>query len=124
MNRIDARPPDQSPRRTNAVQAARAWRPRLGNEDLTALVLFILTVLLIFSSRLISPSLGRWDEARAILCDFDLRHGGRHRPADRDSDRRARSFRGFGDDARRYSAFQFCRRVLGRAHLGACRWCY
>jgi ribose transport system permease protein len=67
MNRIDARPPDPVAAEDQRGSGGRAWRPRLGNEGLTALLLFTLTVLLIFSSRLISPSLGGWDEARAIL---------------------------------------------------------
>jgi ribose transport system permease protein len=40
---------------------------RLGREDLTALALFAIAALLILASGWISPSLGSWSQARAIL---------------------------------------------------------
>jgi ribose transport system permease protein len=44
---------------------ARGWR--LSQEDLTALALFALTALLILGSGWVSPGLGSWSQARAIL---------------------------------------------------------
>ncbi len=44
--------------------SVRRWTSR---EDLTALVLFVITALLIVSSGWISPGLGSWSQARAIL---------------------------------------------------------
>ena len=67
MNLHDA-PQVQQPVAQTADRASQGvgWR-RLGSEDMTALVLFALTALLILSSGWISPSLGSWTQARAIL---------------------------------------------------------
>ena len=51
---------------TDATVATAVWR-RLSSDDLTALVLFVITALLILSSGWISPGLGSWSQTRAIL---------------------------------------------------------
>ena len=67
MNLIDTHTPEPAAAESLVGWHARASVRRLSNEDLTALVLFVLTALLIFASRWINPSLGSWSEARAIL---------------------------------------------------------
>jgi ribose transport system permease protein len=44
-----------------------ARRPRIGSDVWTVIALFAVTIVMILASRLISPSFGSWDQARAIL---------------------------------------------------------
>jgi ribose transport system permease protein len=48
-----------------AVQRPRRWR--IGGDDVGALLLLVMTALLILASGWISPALGSWNQARAIL---------------------------------------------------------
>jgi ribose transport system permease protein len=45
----------------------RTRRPRIGSDAWTVIGLFAVTIVMILASRLISPSFGSWDQARAIL---------------------------------------------------------
>ncbi len=67
MNPIDVQTPDRTAtrdlRHSQGVVSTR-W---LSSEDRTAVAMFALTVLLILASRWISPGLGSWSQARAIL---------------------------------------------------------
>jgi ribose transport system permease protein len=66
MKAAEATMPDAAAGATPAVAGgARRWR--IGNEDLGALALFVLTALLILASGWISPALGSWNQARAIV---------------------------------------------------------
>jgi ribose transport system permease protein len=67
MNLIDTRAPDSAAAEHLGCSRRGASMRRFVSEDVTALALFALTALLIFASRWISPSLGSWGEAKAIL---------------------------------------------------------
>jgi ribose transport system permease protein len=69
MNLVGMHEPDPAAARHpgDSRGSASMRHPRPGNEDLTALALFAITALLIFVSGWISPSLGSWSQARAIL---------------------------------------------------------
>jgi len=64
---MDSRVPDAAAPVPAARARGDAGMRRLSSEDLTALVLFALTALLIFVSGWISPSLSSWSEARALV---------------------------------------------------------
>jgi len=67
MNLMDTREIDP-PAADRPGESRRGARVRgLGREDLTVLALFAITALLILASGWISPSLGSWSQARAIV---------------------------------------------------------
>jgi ribose transport system permease protein len=67
MNQFDTRTPDPAAAKNLGSSRSGANTRRLGSEDLMALALLAITALLIFASRWISPSLGSWNQAEAIL---------------------------------------------------------